>query len=86
MNFTNCYPYQEFSQRLVWKSFVTAQYLSSYEATGNALRAFQIACGLACQLLFYAACSGVQAAVLSRYNLSLGHFAPYCYYSWIPNP
>ena len=34
---------------------VTAQYLSSYEATGNALRAFQIACGLACQLLFYAA-------------------------------
>ena len=48
--------------------FVTAQYLSSYKATGNALRAFQIACGLACQLLFYTACSGVQAAVLNKYQ------------------
>ena len=53
------------------RKIVTAQYLSSYEATGNALHAFQIACGLACQLLFYAACSGVQAAVLSRYEKSM---------------
>ncbi len=60
--------------------FVTAQYLSSYEATGNALRAFQIACGLTYQLLFYAVCSGVQAAVLSKYHDSLFFFLQASFY------